>query len=230
MFSCKVIHSIIEITKFSFQWLLEMIEILEIQNDSRNSIWFLEILEIIFKKFWNFRNQWLLETIEITKSSFQWQLQVSLGSCNLPPTQATSCSPSGLSLSRSPSSANHSLSPTAVFYSIHPFSTLSVLLAFCCCSPRLHFISLCLRSWLPFLLPYPTPSKPLLPSPVFPMFSLLLSLFFILVLLSLNWSWSGLAISHTSSKYMYFSPLPPVLSSLSLFKFQFLSSLLSSSP
>ena len=78
------------------------------------------------------------------------------------------------------------LVPTAVFYSIHPFSTLSVLLAFCCCSPRLHFISLCLRSWLPFLLPYPTPSKPLLPSPVFPMFSLLLSLFFILVLLSLN--------------------------------------------
>ena len=36
------------------------------------------------------------------------------------------------------------LVPTARFYSIHSFSTLSVLLVFCCCSPR--FISMSLAS------------------------------------------------------------------------------------
>ena len=148
-------------------------EILEIQNDSRNSIWFLEILEIIFKKFWNFRNQWLLETIEITKSSFQWQLQVSLGSCNLPLTQATSCSPSGLPLSRSHSSANHS-----VFYSIHPFSTLLVLCAFCCCSPHLLSVSLASEAGCLFFSPIPLRLNPSFLLQFFPSFPSSISIFY----------------------------------------------------
>ena len=140
----------------------------------------------------------------------QQQIQVSPGSCELPSTQATSCSPSGLPLSRSPSLANHSLSPQPCSIQSTPFQQSQSSSR----SPvARHISSQCLLpqnpvSCPPYLLPYP-PSKPLLPSPVHPKFSLLLSLFFILVLLlSLNWSWS---ISHTSKYFHFTRPFKPVI-------------------
>ena len=147
--------------------------------------------------------------------------QVSPESCELLPTQATSCSPSGLPLSRPPHRPTIPCphSRAVLFTSQRSRSSHS---------PVAHRISSqCpLPSELvpcPLFLLFPLP-KPL-PSPVLPKFSLLLSLFFILVLfLSLNWSWSLFPIP------LQALPFPPVLSSRSLFKFQFLLSLLSSSP
>ena len=121
----------------------------------------------------------------------QQQLQVNPGSCELPSTQATSCSPSGLPLSRSSSLASHSLSlqPCSIQSTPSQYSRSSLHAAV-----ARHVSSQCPLPQKPvprppFLLPFPAPSKPLFPSPVLPKFSLPLSPFFILVLLlSLNWS------------------------------------------
>ena len=122
------------------------------------------------------------------------------------------------------------LVPTAMFYSIHTFSTLSVLLAFCCCSPR--FLSMSLASEAGSSSNFSSPLSCSVETSSFYSSSQVFSSSICILYPSppsiLQLREAGLAISHTSFKY--FDPLPPVLSSLSLFKFQFLSSLLSSSP
>ena len=74
----------------------------------------------------------------------QQQLQMSPGSCELPPTQATIMQSIWLAPESVPLVGQSFLVLTAVLYSIHAFSTLLVLLAFSCCSPC--FLSMSLAS------------------------------------------------------------------------------------